>query len=304
MNGVYLELELDELTQEKAQRVAWLNRAGPGAALSGATAAVFHQLDSTKGWSPLTNITQNSMNEIPRTAGVQFCRSRTLSSDQRVFVNGLFFTSRMRTLVDVLAPLDLVEGERVLESALRGPDPKRPDVWRENELGDLVQFINQHLRQPGAQQARILLTQRPAGCRPTGSIAETAALQALRNAGLGEIIRQPLVRAPDENGNPRDHFLDLFLANQRIDIEVDGGDHLERKRRQADLERDRRLSLGIAVVRVTAVEALHHPDRVVNIVRDAIARRHHEARNYGVGSLADLVGANHHWEIVRRSAAA
>jgi hypothetical protein len=235
---------------------------------------------------------------------VVFTRSRTLHHDQLETHSGLRYTSRVRTLVDILSVVDLTEGERLLESALRGVNAKRPDLWRTADLDELSGFIERHPRQPGVQQARLLLAQRPTGCRPTGSIAETAALQALRGAGFGDILRQPLMIAPDEHGNSRQHFLDLFVVDHLLDVEVDGGEHLEVKRRQADRERDRRLSLGVGVVRVSAVEALNSPERAVSVVREEIARRRHEQRTLSPNRRADVLGADHRWEIVRRHAAA
>jgi Protein of unknown function (DUF559) len=198
--------------------------------------------------------------------------------------------------------VELFEGERVLESALRGPDPKRPDVWRSDELLKLRQFINDHPRQPGVRQARLLLTQRPVGSRPTGSIAATAALQALRGAGFTDIASEVLMIAPDEHGNPRRHFLDLFLVSQGFNIEVDGNAHAEPRRRSEDLRRDRRLAKGIGVLRFTAHEALYQPDRVVAEVREEILRRKREVDSGG--QAYQVVGSGLNWQIVLREEAA
>jgi Protein of unknown function (DUF559) len=277
-DGVYIDLTVGTAQQIIARNAARLKLCGPEAMISHETAAIHHGFDSTRGWDTQTvSISQTMGKRPPKQEGFRFFRSRTLAYDQPVESNGLRYTSRARTLIDVLATLDLIEGERVLESALRGLDPKRPDVWCEDVLEQLNCWIRDHPRQPGVQRARVLLAQRPIGCRPTGSIAETAAFQALRKAGFTEIIRQPHVKAPDEHGNPRDHFLDGLLLPHMFDIEVDGGDHDDPKRRAADLKRDRRLAGAFVVLRFTASEALFTPNVVVNAVREEIQRRAHEA---------------------------
>ncbi len=298
MRGCYIDLRTSSEAQEAARRMAWLQLAGANAVLSHDTAAIFHGFDSTNGWDTETVwITQPVGKRPPDRPGFQFVRSRTLLDDPAVVENGFRYTSRVRTLLDVLARCDLHEGERVLESALRGPDPKRPDRWRQGDLLKLQRWVREHPRQPGVQQARLLLAQRPSGCRPTGSIAETAALQAIRGSGLGDPIRQAHVVAPDEFDNPRDHFLDLFLDGHVADVEVDGGQHNDGKRRAADLQRDRRLAAGMAVIRFTAHEALFQPDRVVAVVKEELRRRAHEARFVSSDSL--LTGADLEWRIER-----
>jgi hypothetical protein len=279
-----------------------LDRCGPGAALSFATAAIHHGFDSTNGWdADTTFITQGIHQRPPEQPGLSFVRSRTLSSDQLVFSGGLHFTSRVRTLVDVLSSVNVFEGERVLESALRGQDPKHPERWRKADLAEIVRFAREHPRQPGVRMALTLLANRPVDCRPTGSIAETAALQALRIAGFGEPVRQPLVVVEDEHGHPRTHYLDLFLTEHHIDIEVDGSSHLDPNRRAADLQRDRRLAKGMAVLRFSAEEAMFFPERLVQTVRDEIARQGHDRRTRpdDVVGQYELKGSELDWQIVR-----
>jgi hypothetical protein len=284
--GVYIDTAFPAAEKAHAIEASWLQRCGAGAALSFQTAAAHHGFDSTEGWPTSICIAYPMHQRPPVAEGVRFVRSRTLTPDQTVKFAGMTYTSRMRTLIDVLSTLDLLEGERVLESALRGPDPRRPDQWRANDLDELVRFCRAHPRQPGARQVLTLLAQRPPGCRPTGSISETAALQAMRAAGYTDVDRQPRVIADDEHGNPREHFLDLYLRDESIDVEVDGNNHLEPKRKLRDLQRDRRLSKGMVVVRCTATEALYNSGQLIATIREEIARQAHERRNLP----ADFVG--------------
>jgi hypothetical protein len=302
--GVYIRADISDEDKAHASNLAWLHRAGAQAVLSHATAAAFHGFDSTDGWPTDTMwITHPMTKRMPETPGYKFVRSRTMTTEQtHHHANELRYTSRSRTLLDMLSMVDLVEGERVLESALRGPNPMRPDVWRPEVLMELVAMIKSHPRQPGAHQAQVLLAQRPIGCRPTGSIAETAGLQALRGGGFANVVRQPRVIAEDEHGNPREHFLDLFVDDEGYDIEIDGNQHLEKKQNADDKRRDRRLAKGMGVLRFTAGEALNHPDRIVASLREEIERQPHEQL---MGTRThSLEGHGHERRIVRRQAVA
>ncbi len=282
-DGVYLDMAQPPEVQQHAYMVGALARCGPGSVIGGETAAAWHGFDSTKGWgsSPLVMV-QPREQRVPQLEGITFRRTRTLDQSQivsmRTPLGSIAVTSRARTLIDVMANIDLVEGERVLESMLRGADPRRPDVWREADLAELQRLVSEHPRQPGAHQVRLLLSLRPEGCRPTGSIAETSTVQALRGAGFTNVVRQPLVIAPDEHNNPRQHFLDLFLPDYVLDVEVDGDEHLDRKRRSADVLRDRRLSRAMGILRFSAADALYNPQRIVDTVRDEIQRMAHDQR--------------------------
>jgi hypothetical protein len=298
--GCYIDLSGSPAMQANARLQAILHRLGPGACLSHSTAAKFHGFDSTLGWDHQSVwASQNTDNRVPTLADLRVTRSRTLAYDRPVIVNQLRFTSRVRTLIDVLATLDLVEGERVLESALRGLDPKRPHVWRTEVLEQLRWWIREHPGQPGIKQAKILLAQRPIGCRPTGSIAETASIQALRGAGFTDVIRQPLVLAPGERGNPREHFLDALVLPYMFDIETDGGDHNDPKRRAEDLKRDRRLAGAFVVLRFTAAEALFTSEVIVSAVREEIQRRQYEKTFAPRAPGVKVTGSDLRWKIDR-----
>jgi hypothetical protein len=301
--GCYIDLSCSPTMQANARLQAILHRLGEGACLSHSTAAKFHRFDSTLGWGGQSVCaSQITDNRVPTRADLRVTRSRTLAYDQPAVANGLQFTSRARTLIDVLATLNLVEGERVLESALRGPDPKRPDVWRNEVLEQLLWWIREHPGQPGIKQARILLAQRPIGCRPTGSIAETASIQALRGAGFTDVIRQPLVLAPGESGKPREHFLDALVLPHMFDIETDGGDHTDPKRRAEDLKRDRRLAGAFVVLRFTAAEALFTPGVIVSAVREEIQRRQYEKAFAPQAPGVKVSGSQLYWKVDRSAA--
>jgi hypothetical protein len=296
--GIYVDLSASAEDQFEALKGAVLLRCGEDAVLSHATAAAFHGFDSTKGWdTTLVHASQPAGKAPPTGPGFVVARSHTLTYDQPVESGGLLYTSRLRTLLDALATLDPVEGERVLESAVRGPDPKRPDLWHTDLLDSLHDWIQNHPRQPGVQLAKRLLALRPVGCRPTGSIAETAGIQALRIGGFTDVIRQPKVVAPDEHGNRRDHFLDTLVLPYFFDIEIDGGDHNDPKRRAEDIKRDRRLAGSFLVIRFTAQQAMYQPEFLIETVKEEVRRRQHESPRVAQSNEFGLTGEMHSWTI-------
>jgi very-short-patch-repair endonuclease len=293
--GVYVDAQA--VDREAAIRSAWLLRAGAGAVFSFDTAAIAHNFDSTSGWDTGIHITQHNQQHVPRTPGVRFHRSRLLTPDQTETMNGQCFTTRARTLLDVLGKLTPLEGRRVFESAVRGPDPRRPHNWRVGLMDSIAEFVTAHPRHPGSTAARIMLRKVSHDFVPTYSIAETAAWQALEAAGYS-VLRQVSVEAPDSRNAIRQHYLDLFIEQLRFNIEIDGAEHLEGARRKADLERDRRLSKGMSVLRFQASTALFEPQTIVAAVADEAQRRQHDQLTGGSSGWA-LTGTGLFRRLVR-----
>ncbi len=199
----------------------------------------------------------------PTSSFAKVTRSRTLTPSDVVQLDGLSVTSRSRTVVDLAALVPGHELERIVESALRGPDHRRPDQWRTEVLDELRQRVAGTHHQPGLSQLAACLRLRPEGCRPTGSIAETAMVQLFRASGVGNVIRQPKIVVLQADGERLSFFPDLLLPERRLVIEIDGGDHLDRARHRADLARQNELLAGFRVLRFTAVDALAGDQRLV-----------------------------------------
>jgi very-short-patch-repair endonuclease len=95
------------------------------------------------------------------------------------------------------------------------------------------------------------------------------------------VLRQVSVEAPDTRNTIRQHYLDLFIEGLQFNIEIDGAEHLEGTRRKADLDRDRRLSKGMSVLRFQASTALFEPHTIVAAVADEAQRRQHDQMTRG-----------------------
>jgi Protein of unknown function (DUF559) len=305
-NGIYLP---SDTRDPDARRVGWhaavLARGGPQSVLSHDTAAIHHELDSTIGWDvgstyvTVPNSTRSFLAQSPDPEAFPLTvhRTRLVPAAESTVVDpyGLRFTGRARTLLDVAAKVDSHEFSIVLESGLRGVDPKRPDDWREDVLAELCSMVDKWSRKPGTSTARIALARRIPG-RPTGSIADTTVLLALLAGGINGVIVQPRVLAPDRQGRVRIHFADLLIPAAQLIIEIDGGFHDLPERRKLDHERDRRLSPGFHVFRYPATVALFEPQRIVREVKS------HMARAVDLGNCWELMGfrvegSDHNWSI-------
>jgi very-short-patch-repair endonuclease len=269
--GLYIDLLGPDEAIRAARTAAHLLRAGEWSCLSHDSAAALHGLDRTGGWKePKISILLPMRYSQFTADGYRIRRSRTLTPDQVELIDGVPVTSRARTTIDVCATLTLDEGERVLESALRGPNTADPHKWRVEVYWQILDLLVRYPHMVGAGKMKRLLARRPPECLPTGSIGETAMVQILRSMGITRVSRQAHVIAKDEFGNPRDHFLDLMLDGLRVNVEVDGSQHTEAAHQARDAKRDARLSPGFAILRFPATAVLFEPGRVAAELREAL----------------------------------
>jgi very-short-patch-repair endonuclease len=256
--GIYVDAAAEDLATSRMR--AHLVGCGPLSVVSHDSAAALHRFDSTHGYSETVYIT------APRSSGVRgtspgLVISHSTMLEKRDVVDGFPVTTRARTLLDVSASMSDIECERVLESAIRGVNPKRPDRWRNEVLDDVVELITSYPRHPGASRIRRVLISRPGDCRPTGSFPETVLVQALRNVGIAA-IRQPTVVVIDDRGRQFEYFPDLLIVGGRCIVEVDGGSHLTPTRARTDAARQNRL-IGFDVFRYPATTVLNDPTYAV-----------------------------------------
>ena len=233
-------------------------------------------------------------------AGFRFHRSRTLIPEMVDQVHELRPTNRSRTVLDLAVRLNMIELERVVESAIRGEDPRRPHEWRPEVLSEIAAFVDAHPRHLGGRALAHLLRRRPPDAFPTGSLAETAMVQSARLGGFEEPVRQARVLAPDTRGNMREHYLDALFERLRIDVETDGSSHDDPRQRQSDLQRDRRLAGAIPVIRITGAEAINHPNRIVELINDELRRRQSEGFGRVPRFARDLVRTGTSWTVQDR----
>jgi Protein of unknown function (DUF559) len=296
--GVYIATGGSDGSVETDRMAAWLHRLGPTAALSHQSAARTHGFDSTLGWpvSPV-RLLQAKQNHTPIAAGFRFHRSRTLTPEMIERLTGLRTTTRSRTVLDLAARLNVLELERVVESALRGDDPRRPHEWRPEVLREIAEFTDAHPRHLGGRALAHLLRLRPSDAFPTGSLAETAIVQSARAGGFEEPVRQAKVLAPDTRGNMREHFLDALFERLRIDVETDGSSHDDPRQRQSDLARDRRLAGAVTVIRITGAEAINQPNRIIELITDELRLRESAGFGRETRFARDLVRTGTGWTV-------
>ena len=275
-DGIYVNAALDEQERRETEVRGHLHRCGPTALLSHHSAAGIHGLDTTLSrpdgtWIAVTH------NQRMRLPNVQLTRSVKLRPDDVDSVDGWPVTGRARTVLDLASHLEDRELERVLESALRGPNPGRPDLWRPDVLAATECFANGDRRIPGAGALARVLALRPTGCRPTGSIGETAVVQALRDAGISGVIRQPTITVVLPDGTIHRLFPDILVGSVGLILEIDGEAHALPQRRRSDLARQNKLMLGFTIFRYPATAALFESERIATEVADHV----HGARRLG-----------------------
>jgi very-short-patch-repair endonuclease len=280
--------------------------------LSHYSAARLHQFDSTRPMPTTTTITsfRNCGVRIHRDASLVIVHPRREVSTE--IVDGLPVTSRARTLLDLAAIVSDEEAERILESALRGPDPKRPHIWREEVLSELLVLLESHPRHRGTNTVRRILNLRahvevrPSGelvspkgrahveVRPTGSLPETVLVQLLRGRAI-KAIRQPRVVVNDDRGRRFEYYPDLLITAGRCIVEVDGASHRTPQRARTDAARQNRL-LGFHIFRYPADQIMTEPEYVVSEISTHVRRTRNTAPNWTSAGVC-VSGQLHEWSI-------
>jgi very-short-patch-repair endonuclease len=289
--GIYLDAET--VNPWVASLHAHLLGCGPTAVVSHSSAARLHRFDSTLPWSEARYITASATCGV-RSTGPDFFLAHTSMELPRLQVDGLAVTTRARTLLDVAAMVNDTECERVLESALRGDNPKRPDVWRVAVLEELTSLIARFPRHRGTGRVRRVLALRPPGCRPTGSFPETVFVQALRNLGI-EAIRQPTLVIHDEQGRRYEYFPDLLIVAGRCIIEIDGSQHLLPDRSRSDAARQNRM-VGFHVFRYPASMILDDPHYGAKEVASQVKRTQNASLAWTTSGRR-IEGSGNHWAV-------
>lgn len=156
---------------------------------------------------------------------------------------------------------------------LRGPDPRRPDLWHSNMLDELRRSVEHDEKLPGTFQLRAVLGLRDDADRPTGSFPETLLFQQLRSLGL-DPVRQPTLTITDGSQIVLDTFFpDIALPTFRTLIEVDGASaHSGSDALSRDLRRQNKLIRGFRLFRFPAIDVLRDAARVALDVQRAVIR--------------------------------
>lgn len=198
---------------------AHLRRSGPTAVVGLRSAARLHDLDGYRETPHLDTLT--AAKHHVREAYVH--RTRTLNPHDVISLGGFQCTSLERTLLDLGRVCTADEVEFALESALRDPDPKRPDRFDRHLLNTLTQRVEVVGPRTGAAVIRQVLRRRlPVGCRPTGSYAETALGQGFRKVGLHQVVRQADVTFLRRGEIDCRYFADFLFPDRLLIVEVNG----------------------------------------------------------------------------------
>jgi len=268
LHSMYRGIYLPEQTAT-AERT-WLNqlaarieRAGPGSAASHRAAARIHGLDGFDRASERCLDVIAPMHSTLRPPDV--IRSRTLSDDDVITVDDLPVTTLERTLCDLGRKVSAQLLEAAVESAMRGSSPTRPFEWNNELLAALDLRCAAHQPHTGIGPLRRCLAGRRPDALPTGSYAETLALQALRVAGF-----TPWTQARIQihaGGRSQTYWADLADLERGLVMEIDG---LEGHGSSAAQDRDHRrqniITEALTMMRFSASEVINTPSSFTSSV--------------------------------------
>jgi very-short-patch-repair endonuclease len=220
-----------------------------GAALSHRSAAMLHSANVLVRDQPVEATAGAGLRSQ---AGLRVTRSR-LEPVELWRRGGLPVTSPLRTAFDLARAPDLITAVAGLDAMLFRRAIK-PDAFRE--------YLARHRRWTGVGQAARALDLARADAE---SPMETRLRLAIVLSGLPEPVVQYDVL------NSRGVFvarLDLAYPKKRIGLEYDGDHHRERDNFRHDAVRLNRLRLlGWTVLRFTADDVFHNPDRMLGQIR-------------------------------------
>lgn len=185
----------------------------------------------------------------------------TLTPDELETHRGLPVTTVARTALDVAAFEGFDRAAEVLDRAL---------LAGQYDHREMLDLLAARAGCRGMEPLRRAVAQLEDDGVAFRSRPERRARDLLREAGLP---------APQVNGwfptrAGHGHELDLWFAALRLDLEVDGPQHLLPHQRRKDALRDADLrSYGVEVVRVRDTLVLEEPEAFVRIARAAVERR-------------------------------
>ena len=251
-----------------ARMAGHIARGGPGSAVSHRAAALLGGLEGIEGYPEDLLVPHGSSFRAPPAI-----RTRSLLPEEIHVREGLPTTKPERTLSDLAAVLPINSFEVAFESALRSEDPRRPlewDVELWHRIVESLATLPRGRRGVGSYQA--FLARRGRVC-PTGSFAETMALQAFRRVGLGRLCRQPMVELVDANGRRiQNWFPDFGDLARGIAFEIDGVTaHSTAANLDRDLHRQNLLTNWLVIMRWSAARVLRDPMAVAGEAAARIA---------------------------------
>jgi hypothetical protein len=263
--GRYVPASQDADARWRSNLAAFLSRDIAGGVASHRSAARLHGLDGA--WSePFDALVAHNSFRHPTAF-----RTHDVPKEHVTVVDAMSCTTVKRTLLDLGRVISADQLELAVESALRGANPKRPDVWNELLLEELLDFPNSP-RILGASRLSYVLARRPLGIRPTGSGAETRMVQAIRPNGLDlTMIRQAKVVIVDHVAKTEQTlYPDGLFPSIGLSLETDGiAEHSGYSRRSRDDIRENKATAALHIIRFTGERIYREPRQVGNEVHAA-----------------------------------
>jgi hypothetical protein len=201
---------------------------------SGPTAAFLHGLETQ---CSVIEVTLPPPSRVAHRTGITI-RRRKLAANEVAIRKGFLVTSALRTVVDRVARLDLVEAVVLLDAALHKKSIRLKDI-----PAAYAEFVDPASDSPMETRLRLLLVL----------------------AGLP----RPRVNVLVGNATGPIGRVDLYYPDHRLIVEYDGDTHRDSfaadNRRQNQL-----LQAGYRILRFSAADVLGSPDDVVALVRAAL----------------------------------
>jgi very-short-patch-repair endonuclease len=187
-----------------------------------------------------------------------------------VSVDGLPVTTVVRTLCDLGRFVSADTVEAALNSALRGPDRRRPAEWNEALFTEVNRSCASTTTRRGIARLRTVVTRRGL-VRPTGSYPETLLLMAARRRGIN-LVPQMEVRVIRQDSRPLSYFPDLGEMDALLCAEVEGAvAHSDAEQIDRDASRQNVLAAGFEIMRFQAGRVLKDPDACATDIAKRIA---------------------------------
>jgi hypothetical protein len=226
--------------------------AGPGAALSHASAAALWELRRSAATGVDVSVTGRAGRTKRR--GLRVHRPRTLEQSEVTTQDGIPVTTPARTILDLAATLQPHRLERLLDQA---------EILELADYPALDAIARAHPGHRGAKRLRGTVARYEAGATLKRSDIERLFLRVCEDHGLP---------SPSVNHSPAGHEVDFLFAEHRLIVEADSWRF--HKTRQA-FERDRRrdamhLQAGYRTVRVTDRQLERETDDVARTIASAL----------------------------------
>jgi very-short-patch-repair endonuclease len=232
--------------------MAALLAAGPGAALSHASAAALWELRGSN--ATIVDVTVTGRAGRMKRAGLRIHRPRTLRRTEVTTHDGIPATTPARTILDLAATLQPHRLERLLDQA---------EIMELTDYPALDAIARAHPGHRGAGKLKRTIAEYDAGATLKRSDLERLFLKICDNHGLPTPKVNHLVEGKE---------VDFLFADQRLIVEADSWRyHRTRQAFERDRRRDAtRLLAGYRTLRVTDRQLERRPHEAANLLAAAL----------------------------------